>query len=105
MLTLSDKFHEQYNRVQQQFDEWTPFEQFYASIELTKKLQLSYRYYLSQCLFQTNNQQDNNDMFYHTIHQANTPGKNKKRIKFLFIHFLFCFYFSNSYLSSIRFIR
>lgn len=78
MLTLSEKFHEQYNRIQQQFDEWTPFEQFYASTELTKKLQLSYRYYLSQYLVQTNNQQENNDMFHHTIHQANTPGRKSK---------------------------
>jgi hypothetical protein len=79
MSILSDKFHEQYNRIQQNFDEWTPFEQFYASVELNKKLQLSYRYFLSQLLFQPNNQQENNDMFHHTIHQANTPGKKKKR--------------------------
>jgi hypothetical protein len=77
MSTLSEKFSEQYNRIQQQFDEWTPFEQFYASVEITKKLQLSYRYFLSQLLYQTNNQQENNDMFRHTIHQANTPGKIK----------------------------
>jgi hypothetical protein len=75
MATLSEKFHEQDNRIQQQFDEWTPFEQFYASVELTKKLQLSYRYFLSQLLFQTNNHQENNDMFRHTVHQANTPGR------------------------------
>ncbi|CAF0977083.1 unnamed protein product [Rotaria sordida] len=74
MLTLSEKFHEQDNRFQQQFDEWTPFEQIYASVELTKKLQLSYRYFLSQLLSQTNNQQENNDMFHHTIHQANAPA-------------------------------
>jgi hypothetical protein len=74
---LSEKFPEQYNRIQQQFDEWTPFEQFYGSVELTKKLQLSYRYFLSQLLYQANNQQENNDMFRHTIHQANTPGKIK----------------------------
>ena len=71
MLTLTEKFHEQHNRFQKQFDEWTPFEQFYASIELTKKLKLSYRYFLSQLLFQINNQQENNDMFHHTIDQAN----------------------------------
>ncbi len=80
MLTLSEKFHEQYNSIYQQFDEWTPFEQFYASFQLTKNLQLSYRYFLSQLLFQTHNQKENNDMFQHTIHQANTPGKNEKKI-------------------------
>ncbi|CAF3737782.1 unnamed protein product [Rotaria sp. Silwood1] len=74
MLTLSEKFHEQNNHFQQQFDEWSPFEQIYASVELTKKLQLSYRYYLLQLLSQTNNQQENNDMFHHTVHQANTPA-------------------------------
>ena len=78
MVTLSEKFHEQYNKMQQQFDEWTPFEQFYGSVELTKKLHLSYRYFLSQLLYQTNNQQENNDMFHHTVHQANTPGKRKR---------------------------
>ncbi|CAF3238633.1 unnamed protein product [Rotaria sp. Silwood2] len=74
MLTLSEKFNEQDNRFQQQFDEWTPFEQIYASVELTKKLQLSYRYFLSQLLSKTNNQQENNDMFHHTVHQANAPA-------------------------------
>jgi hypothetical protein len=99
MSILSEKFHEQYNRIQQNFDEWTPFEQFYASVECTKRLQLSYRYFLSQLLFQPNHQQENNDMFHHTIHQANTPGKKKKKHRFkkdsLF------FYFSNSSLSAI----
>ena len=94
MVTLSEKFHEQYNRIQQQFDEWTPFEQLYAIVELTKKLQISYRYFLIQ-LYQTNNQQENNDMFHHTVHQANTPGKktNKKLIKsyiFFFLAILAC---------------
>ncbi|CAF3642534.1 unnamed protein product [Adineta steineri] len=74
MVTLSEKFHEQYNLIQQQFDEWTPFEQFYALVELTKKIHLSYRYFLSQLLSQTNNQLENNDMFHHTIHQANAPA-------------------------------
>jgi hypothetical protein len=78
MLTLSEKFHERNNRIQQEFDDWTPFEQLYASVDLTKKLHLSYRYFLSQLLYQTNNQQENNDMFHHTIHQANAPGKLKK---------------------------
>jgi hypothetical protein len=98
MSILSEKFYEQYNRIQQQFDEWTPFEQFYASIELTKKLHISYRYFLSQLLFQASNQQENNDMFHHTIHQANAPGKikileKKKRKENIF--------FSYSCLSSI----
>ena len=84
MLTLSEKFHEQNTNLHQQFDEWTPFEQFYASFDLTKKLQLSYRYFLSQLLFQTNNQKENNDMFHHTIHQANAPGKKfRKKIKLI----------------------
>ncbi len=103
MSILSEKFQEQYNRIQQQFDEWTPFEQFFASVELTKKLQLSYRYFLSQLLFQVNNHQENNDMFHHTIHQANTPGRMKnnniKKKK------LFLFLFSYSCLSSIGSIR
>lgn len=76
MSVLSEKFHEQYSRLQEQFDEWTPMEQFYALLGLSKKLQISYRYFLSQLLSQTNNQSENNDMFHHTIHQANTPGKN-----------------------------
>lgn len=76
MSILSEKFHEQYSRLQEQFDEWTPMEQFYALLGLSRKLQISYRYFLSQLLSQTNNQSDNKDMFHHTIHQANTPGKN-----------------------------
>ena len=76
MLTLSEKFHEQDNQIQQQFDAWTPFEQIYASVELTKKLQLSYRYFLSQLLTHYSNHQENSDMFHHTVHQANTPGTN-----------------------------
>lgn len=84
MLTLSGTFHEQDNQVQQQFDEWTPFEQLYSLVELTKKLQLSYRYFLSQLLTQSNNQQENNDMFYHTVHQANTPGRIKSNFDSVF---------------------
>ncbi|UJR31471.1 hypothetical protein I4U23_018960 [Adineta vaga] len=74
MLTSLEKFQEQYNRVQQQFDEWTAFEQIYVSMELTKKLPISHRYFLSQFLYQPNNQLEHNDMFHHTIHQANTPA-------------------------------
>jgi hypothetical protein len=106
MSILSEKFHEQYNRIQEQFDEWTPLEQLYASIELTKKLQLSYRYFLSQLLFQATNQQENNDMFHHTIHQANTPGKiiKKKRFQIKFKK-KYIYFFSYPGLSSIRSIR
>lgn len=75
MFNLSEQFHDQYVRFQQVYsDQWTPFEQFYVLTELSKKLQLHYRYFLAQFLLHVNLQQDNNDMFNHTIHQANTPG-------------------------------
>lgn len=68
-------FTEQYSRFQQQlFEQWTPFEQFYAIIESSKKLQLPHRYFLSQFLLHVSIEQENNDMFSHTVHQANTPG-------------------------------
>lgn len=74
MSHLSEQFHEQYSRFQQQFEQWSPFEQCYASVELSKKLQLSYRYFLSQFLVHVNLKSDSNEMFNHTVHQANTPG-------------------------------
>ena len=70
MFSTSEKFL----RVQQQFKEWTPFEQLYASVELTRTFQSSYRYFLLQ-LFQTNIQYENNDMFNHTVDDANASGK------------------------------
>lgn len=91
MLAFSEKFRDQDNRIQQQFDEWTPFEQIYASVELTKKLQLSYRYFLSQLLTYTNNQQENNDMFLHTVHQANAPGN--RLLKYMKINCIFLLLF------------
>jgi hypothetical protein len=79
MVTSSEKFPEQFNRVQQQLNEWTPFEQLYAIVELTHKFQISYRHFLIQ-LFQANIQNENNIMFNHTVDDANSPGKNKKKI-------------------------
>jgi hypothetical protein len=70
MFISSEKFA----RVQQQYKEWTPFEQLYATVELTRAFQPSYRYFLSQ-LFQTNIQYENNDMFTHTVDDANAPGE------------------------------
>lgn len=75
MFNLSEQFHDQYTRLQQQYSEqWTPFEQFYSTMELSKKLQLHYRYFLTQFLLHVNLQQENNEMFNHTVHQANTPA-------------------------------
>ncbi|CAF4018738.1 unnamed protein product, partial [Rotaria sp. Silwood1] len=73
MLTLSEKFHDQNNRIQQQLDGWTLFEQIFASVELTKKLHLRYRYFLAQFLSYSNNQQNSDDMLRHTVDQANAP--------------------------------
>ena len=70
MFSTSEKFL----RVQQQFKEWTAFEQLYATVELTRTFQSSYRYFLLQ-LFQTNIQYENNDMFNHTVDDANASGK------------------------------
>lgn len=75
MVSLSEKLHEDFGHIQQQFEQWTPFEQFYFCFELTKKLRLSYRYFLSQLIHQTTTKKENNDMFHHTVHQANTPGR------------------------------
>ncbi|CAM4872412.1 unnamed protein product [Rotaria socialis] len=73
MLTLSEKFHDQNNRIQQQLDGWTLFEQIFASVELSKKLHLRYRYFLAQFLSYSNNQQNSDDMLRHTVDQANAP--------------------------------
>jgi hypothetical protein len=74
MFNLSDKFHEQFTHIQQQFNEWKPFEQLCATIELTRSLQPSYSYFLSQ-FFQNQIQSENNDIFHHTVDEANTPSK------------------------------
>lgn len=74
MLTSSEKFPEQFNRVQQQMKEWTSFEQLYAIVELTQTFQISYRHFLIQ-LFQANIQNENNVLFNHTVDDANSPGK------------------------------
>jgi hypothetical protein len=76
MFTLSDKFHEQFPSVQQQFHEWTQCEQLYAMIELTRTLKSSYRHFFSQ-LFQTNIQHENTDMFNLTVDHANRPGNER----------------------------
>ncbi|CAF1158366.1 unnamed protein product [Rotaria sordida] len=72
MCTSSEKFSEQFSRIQQQFKEWTQFEQLCAIVELTRTFQSSYHYFLLQ-LFQTNIQYENDDMFNHTVDDANGP--------------------------------
>ncbi|CAF3766457.1 unnamed protein product [Rotaria sp. Silwood1] len=72
MCLSSEKFSEQYSRIQQQFKEWTQFEQLSAIVELTRTFQSSYHYFLLQ-LFQTNIQYENDDMFNHTVDDANSP--------------------------------
>jgi hypothetical protein len=89
MLNLSENFQQQFTLVQQQFNQWRPFEQLYASIELTRILQLSYRHYLAQFL-QNEIQCENNEMFNHTVDQANTPGKVIRPLPFLSIHTRLC---------------
>jgi hypothetical protein len=75
MVFLSEQFYEQYAHVQQQYiEQWTPFEQFCASMELSKKLHSSYRYFLSQFLAHVNMPQENSEIFNHMIRQANTHG-------------------------------
>lgn len=81
----SEKFTEQFARVQQQFKEWSQLDQLYATMELTRTFHLSYRHFLLQ-LLQVNIQQENNDMFNHTVDDANAPGiyTKSKRIFILF---------------------
>ena len=102
MSIISEKFHAQFVRVQEQFDEWTATDQFSALLGLSRKLQISHRYFLSQLLAQNNNQSENNEMFHHMIHQANTPGK-KPIIVIISSKTLFfsLFFYSNSRLSSL----
>ncbi|CAF3990632.1 unnamed protein product, partial [Adineta steineri] len=52
MLTTSENFPEQFLRIQKQFKEWSSFDQLYATVELTRTFQLSYRHFLFQ-LFQS----------------------------------------------------
>jgi hypothetical protein len=79
MLTSSsENFPEQFARVQQQFKEWSPLDQLCATVELTRTFQSSYRHFLLQ-LFQCNIQQENNDMFNHTVDDANAPGTDKSK--------------------------
>ncbi|CAF0991050.1 unnamed protein product [Rotaria magnacalcarata] len=72
MLLSSEKFADQFSRIQQQFKELTQFEQLYAIVELTRTFQLSYHHFILQ-LFQANIQCENNDMFNHTVDDANAP--------------------------------
>lgn len=77
MFHLSDKFHEQFSHVYQQFNEWKPFERLYAAVELTRTLQISYCYFLSQ-YYQNQIHFANNEIFNHTVDEANTPGRKEK---------------------------
>ncbi|CAF3134917.1 unnamed protein product [Rotaria sp. Silwood2] len=72
MCISSEKFSEQFSRIQQQFKEWTPFEQLCTIVELTRTFQSSYHYFLLQ-LLQVNIQYENDDMFNHTVDDANAP--------------------------------
>ena len=98
----SEKFPEQFARVQQQFKEWSHLDQLYATVELTRTFQLSYRHFLSQ-LYQGNIQNENNDMFNHTVDDANAPGRDKSMECLLNNHIFL--YFRYCYLSLIKFIR
>ncbi|UJR15208.1 hypothetical protein I4U23_002167 [Adineta vaga] len=72
MLTSSEKFPEEFTRVQQQFKEWPVFDQLCAIVELTRTFQLSYRHFLAQ-LFRSQILNENNDMFKHIVDDANAP--------------------------------
>jgi hypothetical protein len=69
MFTSSEKFL----RIQQQFQEYTSFEQLSTIVELTRSLQISYQHFLMQ-LLQINVQNENDVMFNHTVDDANSPG-------------------------------
>lgn len=73
MSSSSEKFSEQYSRIEQQLKSLTQFEQLYTIVEFTSTFQLSYQHFLLQ-LFQANIQCENNDMFNHTVDDANAPG-------------------------------
>ncbi len=70
MFTSSEKF----TRLQQQFNECTSFEQLCTIVELTRSFQISYQHFLIQ-LYQINIQKADNVMFYHTVEDANSPGR------------------------------
>ncbi|CAF3195656.1 unnamed protein product [Rotaria socialis] len=72
MPLSSEKFADQYSRIQQQFKELAQFEQLYTVVELTRTFQVSYRHFILQ-LFQATIQCENNDMFNHTVDDANAP--------------------------------
>ena len=94
MFHFSEQVHDQYTRFHQQyFEQWTAFEQFYAILESSKKLELPHRYFLSQFLLDVNIKQERNDMFNHTVHQANTPGYLNMKISDQFICYVFLFFF------------
>lgn len=76
VLSSSEKFLEQFHRIQQQFKDWTSFEQLYATVEFTRTFQITYQHFLIQ-LYQVNIQNENNIMFNHTVDDANSPGKIK----------------------------
>ena len=76
MYTSSDRYTEQFALVQQQFQEWSPFDQLCAVIELARTFQLSYRHFLSQ-LCQSQILSENNDIFKHIVDDANAPGNDE----------------------------
>ena len=73
-ITSTEKFSEQFHRVQLQFKEWKPFEQLCAIVELTRTFQITYQHFLVQ-LYQVNIQNDNDAMFNHAVDNANSPGR------------------------------
>lgn len=72
MINLSEQYHEQFHHIQQQFNQWKPFEQLYAIVELSRKLQIYHRHYLSQYL-QNEILHENDEIFNLTVDEANTP--------------------------------
>lgn len=84
MTTSSENFTEQFLRIQQQFKDCTQFEQLYIVVELTRTFQSSYQHFLIQ-LFQAHIQRENNDMFNHTVDDANASGKTIQNNIFTFL--------------------
>lgn len=82
MINLSEQYHEQFLHIQQQFNQWKPFEQLYAIVELSRKLQIYHRHYLSQYL-QNEILHENDEIFNLTVDEANTPSKT------ILFHFYF----------------
>ena len=89
MLLLSEQFHEQLSQVEQQFRDWSTFEQLYATVELTRQFKSPYRYFLSQ-IFQTHAPSENAALVNHNIDEANTPSTRPTELSKSAIVFLLC---------------